>query len=47
MDVTVIAQSGGLSSPDRLNILVESFIQAQDVKPNSRLLYRRTLKTVF
>jgi integrase/recombinase XerD len=47
MDVTVIAQSGGLSSPDRLNILVESFIQAQDVKPNSRLLYRRTLKQYF
>lgn len=47
MDVTVIAQSGGLSSPDRLNILVESFIQAQDVKPSSRNLYRRTLKQYF
>lgn len=47
MDVTVIAQSGGLSSPDRLTILVESFIQAQDVKPSSRNLYRRTLKQYF
>ena len=47
MDVTVIAQSGGLSSPDRLTILVDSFIQAQDVKPSSRNLYRRTLKQYF
>jgi integrase/recombinase XerC/integrase/recombinase XerD len=47
MDVTVIAQSGGLSSPDRLTILVDSFIQAQDVKQSSRNLYRRTLKQYF
>ena len=31
-------------APQRLEELVESFIQAQDVKPSSRNLYRRTLK---
>lgn len=30
--------------PQRLEELVDSFIQAQDVRPNSRELYRRTLK---
>jgi integrase/recombinase XerD len=34
-------------SPQRIAELVDSFIQAQDVKPSSKLLYRRTLKQYF
>jgi integrase/recombinase XerC/integrase/recombinase XerD len=33
--------------PQRIEELLESFIQAQDVKPNSKDLYRRTLKQYF
>jgi integrase/recombinase XerD len=43
MDVTVIAQSGGLTS-NRVQDFIEMFIQAQDVKQSSRNLYKRTLK---
>jgi integrase/recombinase XerD len=46
MDVTVIAQSGGLTS-NRVQDFIDMFIQAQDVKPSSRNLYRRTLKQYF
>ena len=46
MDVTVIAQSGGLTS-NRVQDFIEMFIQAQDVKQSSRNLYRRTLKQYF
>jgi integrase/recombinase XerD len=33
-----------ITAPDRIQDLVDSFIQAQDVKPSSKALYRRTLK---
>ena len=31
-------------SPQRIEELINTFIQAQDVKQSSKLLYRRTLK---
>jgi integrase/recombinase XerD len=36
-----------VASSQRVDELVDSFIQAQDVKKNSKLLYRRTLKQYF
>jgi len=34
-------------APQRINDLVDSFINAQDVKQSSKDLYRRTLKQYF
>ena len=34
-------------TPQRINDLVDSFINSQDVKQSSKLLYRRTLKQYF
>ena len=36
-----------LIAPSRREGLIDSFINSQDIKPNSRLLYRRTLKQYF
>jgi len=47
MDLVVIqAQDVATVSPQRKE-LVDRFIEAQDVKPSSKLLYRRTLKQYF
>jgi len=40
-------QEIALASSQRVDELVDSFIQAQDVKESSKLLYRRTLKQYF
>jgi len=48
MDLVVRpAQEIELIQPLRIESLVDSFIQAQDVKESSKLLYRRTLKQYF
>ena len=48
MDVVLRqAQDVATVSPQRIEELVDSFIEAQDVKPSSKLLYRRTLKQYF
>jgi integrase/recombinase XerD len=48
MDIVVReAQSIATVNPQRIEDLVDSFIQAQDVKESSRLLYKRTLKQYF
>jgi integrase/recombinase XerD len=48
MDLVVIpAQEIELIQPLRIESLVDSFIQAQDVKLSSKELYRRTLKQYF
>ena len=41
------AQDVVIISPHRIDKLVDSFINSQDVKPSSKLLYRRTLKQYF
>lgn len=41
------AQDVVITSPQRIEELVDSFINSQDVKPSSKLLYRRTLKQYF
>lgn len=41
------AQDVATVSPQRIEDLVNSFIEAQDVKQTSKLLYRRTLKQYF
>ncbi len=45
--VVKAAQDVTTVSPQRTEELVDSFIQAQDVKQSSKLLYRRTLKQYF
>lgn len=45
--VTRQAQDVATVSPQRIEDLVNSFIEAQDVKQTSKLLYRRTLKQYF
>jgi len=48
MDIVVKqAQDIATVSPQRIEELVDSFIEAQDVKKSSKLLYRRTLKQYF
>ena len=48
MDKVVRASSTVATvSPLRIEELVDSFINAQDVKQSSKLLYRRTLKQYF
>ena len=48
MDVVVKqAQEVTTASPQRIAELVDRFIEAQDVKQSSKLLYRRTLKQYF
>lgn len=48
MDVVVAqAQEVATVAPLRIKELVDSFIEAQDVKPSSKLLYRRTLRQYF
>ena len=48
MDIVVKqAQDVATVSPQRIEELVDSFINSQDVKLSSRLLYRRTLKQYF
>jgi integrase/recombinase XerC/integrase/recombinase XerD len=41
------AQDIATVSPQRVEELVDSFINSQDVKLSSKLLYRRTLKQYF
>ena len=45
--VVKIAQDLATVSPQRIEELVDSFINSQDVKLSSKLLYRRTLKQYF
>ena len=48
MDIVVKqAQDIATVSPQRIEELVDRFIEAQDVKQSSKLLYRRTLKQYF
>lgn len=48
MDIIVKqAQDVAIVSPQRIEDLVDSFINSQDVKESSKLLYRRTLKQYF
>ena len=48
MDIVVKqAQDVAIVSPQRIEDLVDSFINSQDVKLSSKLLYRRTLKQYF
>jgi len=48
MDIVVRqAQDVATVSPQRIEELVDRFIEAQDVKQSSKLLYRRTLKQYF
>jgi integrase/recombinase XerC/integrase/recombinase XerD len=48
MDIIVKqAQDVATVSPQRIEELVDRFIEAQDVKQSSKLLYRRTLKQYF
>lgn len=48
MDIAVkTAQDVATVSPQRIEELVDSFIEAQDVRESSKLLYRRTLKQYF
>jgi len=44
---SVTASTTALVTPSRIEELVDSFIQAQDVKETSKKLYRRTLKQYF
>ena len=48
MDIVVkTAQEIATVSPQRIEELVDSFINSQDIKLSSKLLYRRTLKQYF
>ena len=47
MEIVKIAQDIATVSPQRIEELVDSFINSQDVKQSSKLLYRRTLKQYF
>ena len=48
MDIVVRqAQDVATVNPQRIEELVDRFIEAQDVKQSSKLLYRRTLKQYF
>jgi len=47
MEIVRTAQDVTTVSPLRIKELVDSFIQAQDVKQTSKDLYRRTLKQYF
>ena len=43
----VSLEQGTIVTTQRLEELLNSFIEAQDIKPNSKQLYRRTLKQYF
>lgn len=43
----VSLKQGAIVTTQRLEELINSFIEAQDIKPNSKQLYRRTLKQYF
>lgn len=43
----VSLEQGAIVTTQRLEELLDSFIEAQDIKPNSKQLYRRTLKQYF
>jgi len=43
----VSLEQGAIVTTQRLEELINSFIEAQDIKPNSKQLYRRTLKQYF
>jgi len=43
----VSLEQGTIVTTNRLEELLNSFIEAQDIKPNSKQLYRRTLKQYF
>jgi len=43
----VSLEQGTIVTTQRLEDLLNSFIEAQDIKPNSKQLYRRTLKQYF
>ena len=43
----VSLEQGTIVTTQRLEELLNSFIEAQDIKPNSKQLYRRTLKLYF
>lgn len=43
----VSLEQGAIITTHRLEELLDSFIEAQDIKPNSKQLYRRTLKQYF
>ena len=45
--VVTSAQEIEIIQPQRIEELVDSFINSQDVKVSSKLLYRRTLKQYF
>jgi len=47
MEIVKIAQEITTVSPQRIEELVDAFINSQDVKQSSKLLYRRTLKQYF
>jgi integrase/recombinase XerD len=47
MEIVKTAQDVTTVSPLRIGELVDSFIEAQDIKQNSKDLYRRTLKQYF
>lgn len=47
MDITLAGQDITTATPQRIAELIDSFIEAQDVKHSSKLLYRRTLKQYF
>ena len=47
MDIVVRPAQDVVVSPKRIEELVDSFINSQDVKLSSKLLYRRTLKQYF
>ena len=47
MEIVKTAQDVTTVSPLRIKELVDSFIEAQDIKQNSKDLYRRTLKQYF
>jgi len=44
MDIVVKNREDITSAPERVGELVESFLEAQDVKPSSKRLYKRTLQ---
>ena len=47
MQIVNVAQDITTVSPQRIEELVDAFINSQDVKQTSKLLYRRTLKQYF
>lgn len=47
MDLITLQTAEAPASPLRIDELLDRFIQAQDIKQSSRLLYRRTLRQYF